>query len=444
MANTVRYSPIKRVAIKNFKNLGGVQIDFDNSPIIALKGNNDSGKSSIIDAVAVCAYNAYETHQKEFIKLGTIGFGVVIELEDGTKVTRIKKSDLNWYEVVHPDGTTWNTDKLIRGEGLPTEVEKVIGCIRENETKEFLHIRTYNDTMLFINSQNSTNYKVMYDALKVDNLTRAIKKGSVEANEIRAWINDASVKKNTLLHTLNGIQIIDLEPLTSCRDRLASNVERVKVLGKIQTTIQNIEKSKQSLGNYAEFVESGIDVIDTGRIRLLDSINRQVQNIDSLNAKKQNYSDVEKLTVINIPLLNKISSAMSDKSKLDVITGERAKYSGVENISTVSTSIFNILVRVFANVKQLDAQRSRAIQRKSDMSELKEINSTLIEKIAKAESLLTNVETLRERKSKSDAEYNSAVEQLKSLGYSVITCKNCGNNILIDSNGSEVGEHIHG
>ena len=93
------YSPIKTIYIKNFRNIGEATIDFDESPIVCLIGENEAGKTSVVKAFAVAALHAYPRDQKDFIRDGTNGFGVCLELKDGSKITRIKTSTLNKYTV---------------------------------------------------------------------------------------------------------------------------------------------------------------------------------------------------------------------------------------------------------------------------------------------------------------------------------------------------------
>ena len=54
----MQYSPIKSFRLKNFRNLGDVTIDFTESPIIALKGDNEAGKTSVVLGAAVLGLNA--------------------------------------------------------------------------------------------------------------------------------------------------------------------------------------------------------------------------------------------------------------------------------------------------------------------------------------------------------------------------------------------------
>ena len=53
-----KYSPIKKIYIKNFRNIGEAVIDFEESPIVSLIGENEAGKTSVVKAFSVCALHS--------------------------------------------------------------------------------------------------------------------------------------------------------------------------------------------------------------------------------------------------------------------------------------------------------------------------------------------------------------------------------------------------
>ena len=191
------YSPIKRWGIKNFRNLGEVGFEFD-TPIVTLVGDNEAGKTSVVKTFAVLGANGYATEQKDYIRDNTKGFQIDCELDNGTSIRRVKTASENAFEILGADGEVYAADKIDRGYGTPVELERVMGMMVEPETKELLQIRTYEDNLLFVLTKSSENYKVMYNALKVGNLTRAIAVGNQQANGYRNAIDEYSVKAETL------------------------------------------------------------------------------------------------------------------------------------------------------------------------------------------------------------------------------------------------------
>ena len=76
------YSPLKSLKIKNFRNIGDVNIDFTESPIITLLGANEAGKTSVIKAFSMCALHDSPREQKDWIRDDTDMLGVEIDLAD--------------------------------------------------------------------------------------------------------------------------------------------------------------------------------------------------------------------------------------------------------------------------------------------------------------------------------------------------------------------------
>ena len=82
-----------------------------------------------------------------------------------------------------------------------------MGMVKEPETGEYLNIRTYEDKLLFVVTPASVNYKVMYNALKVENLTRAINKGLKEVNNIESDIRKNNVSIDQLNNELGNLKV---------------------------------------------------------------------------------------------------------------------------------------------------------------------------------------------------------------------------------------------
>ena len=427
------YSNLKKMYIKNFKNLGEVEVDFTESPIVALKGNNDAGKSSVIDAFAVLAYNAYETNQKGFIRLGTAGFGVKLELEDGTEITRIKRDTVNFYEVKHPDGRVWNTDRIPRGEGVPSEVEEVMGCIKESETKEFLHIRTYKDQMLFITTPNSVNYKVMYDALKVENISKAIKKGSQEANEIKAWLNNASVQRETLISAINGIKTYDIEPLVNVRERIKASMAHMEKMQKAISLYDKINKDKASLGVYTEILDANLsEISETLAIRLC-SIKNMLDNIESLSMKLDKFSELDQATEIDTTVVCKIARVIEQNT---VVRDKVARFDEIKcvvDLEEINTSVidkFNSIKNVLSNIESTQ-QKLQVYAELSSAPE--EFSLHLLDKLSRGFDLKLNSYSQIQLLENTEGSIKELTQALKDLGVKVVTCENCGHDIVVST-----------
>lgn len=427
------YSPIHKLYIRNFRNLGDVELDFSQSPIIALVGENEAGKTSVIKAFATCALHANPRDQKDYIRDGTKMFGVSIELENGQRITRIKEANgINSYQITDCQGNLiWNTNKL--AEGLPEEVQKLIGLIAEPETNEFLHIRTYEDKLLFVVTPNSTNYKVMYNALKVEQLTKAIKLGSGEVNALKSAIssNDASVL--TLQGQLKSITVVDTEPLVNVKDRLVEQMAMLDKLERAKVLLDRVNQCEIQLGALALIDKFKLESINEVIANKLVSVSRLLsRNNETVNLLNR-ITDINNLEEIDYNIINKLYNILSKKEELDskiTEAGALVQLTSISEISEVTVVQLNKVVNLISKLNKLTEQ-SKAID-VSSCSEIEQHTIESLDKLQKIASFKEQVDTNNNQLQQINAYIVQVQDYLKQCGVAVETCPNCGSDVIID------------
>lgn len=427
------YSPIHKLYIRNFRNLGDVELDFSQSPIIALVGENEAGKTSVIKAFATCALHANPRDQKDYIRDGTKMFGVSIELENGQRITRIKEANgINSYQITDCQGNLiWNTNKL--AEGLPEEVQKLIGLIAEPETNEFLHIRTYEDKLLFVVTPNSTNYKVMYNALKVEQLTKAIKLGSSEVNTLKSAIssNDASIL--TLQGQLKSITVVDTEPLVNVKDRLVEQMAMLDKLERAKVLLDRVNQCEIQLGALALIDKFKLESINEVIANKLVSVSRLLsRNNETVNLLNR-ITDINNLEEIDYNIINKLYNILSKKEELDskiTEAGALVQLTSISEISEVTVVQLNKVVNLISKLNKLTEQ-SKAID-VSSCSEIEQHTIESLDKLQKIASFKEQVDTNNNQLQQINAYIVQVQDYLKQCGVAVETCPNCGSDVIID------------
>lgn len=427
------YSPIHKLYIRNFRNLGDVELDFSQSPIIALVGENEAGKTSVIKAFATCALHANPRDQKDYIRDGTKMFGVSIELENGQRITRIKEANgINSYQITDCQGNLiWNTNKL--AEGLPEEVQKLIGLIAEPETNEFLHIRTYEDKLLFVVTPNSTNYKVMYNALKVEQLTKAIKLGSGEVNTLKSAIssNDASIL--TLQGQLKSITVVDTEPLVNVKDRLVEQMAMLDKLERAKVLLDRVNQCEIQLGALALIDKFKLESINEVIANKLVSVSRLLsRNNETVNLLNR-ITDINNLEEIDYNIINKLYNILSKKEELDskiTEAGALVQLTSISEISEVTVVQLNKVVNLISKLNKLTEQ-SKAIDI-SSCSEIEQHTIESLDKLQKIASFKEQVDTNNNQLQQINAYIVQVQDYLKQCGVAVETCPNCGSDVIID------------
>lgn len=427
-----KYSPISKIYIKNFRNIEEAIIDFEDSPIISLIGENEAGKTSVVKAFSVCALHSTPRDQKDYIRDGTGGFGVAIELKDGTRVTRMKTTSLNSYNVKRPDGTEWDTNKI--DSGLPQAVQDIMGLIEESETKEYLQVRTYEDQLLFVTTQASTNYKVMYDALKVDQLTKAIKLGSKEVNSLKSEIDTNDNGMATLTSNLRGIRTYDITPLLNIKTRLAKESSEVEKLSRAHELLLGIEARKIQIGAMAKLFSENVTSVNEGEAAKIENISRLIYNIEVISNELTHISSIDTAEDINLAEHLKIENV----SKL------------VDNIVSIKTKLGSTLhiteadeVNEVQLIKMVNASNlidSLETQRKY-LAIIEPTGAGLVEQsdfdvVLRAEQIISKAEqnkVYKETEKQIDEYCNGVTAYLKSIGAAVEMCPKCGESIVIDT-----------
>ena len=428
----MRYSKLKTLRVKNFRSIGDVTIDFTESPIIVLTGDNEAGKTSIVKAFAVLATNDNPRGQKDFIRDGSNGFGIAADLEDGTTVVRIKTPQLNRYELSKPGEDDWVTNKIDDGGDVPYPIVQVMGIVKEPETKELLHIRTYEDNLLFVVTNASTNYKVMYNALKVEQLTNAIGLGSEEANRLRNNINTNDIAIKTLLDNLRKIKVHDTEAVSNIKDRVAGQLHTLDKISRameIKGNIKKIEKDLEISRQLSEAKEISLDIC-----RKLNNYSKLSKDIDRLGKLIYMYEDSFKLKEIDASIELKLYRAMNRKTAIEVYQEELEKYNDIQGIDKINTDIISRVYRANELNNYVNILRSKLSKMNmQDVFEVTDLQLSVVDKSRKMMDYIESVKSLENSLGELEKEKDRLNEIIIESGAIVAECNNCGSSVVVDA-----------
>lgn len=426
------YSPIRNIRVKNFRNIGDVELSFEDSPIITLVGSNEAGKTSIVKAFSACALHANPREQKDWIRDTTKMFGIEITLEDGTQVVRVKEDGgINLYRIIYPDGKTWDVSKIT--DGLPVPVQKVMGLIEEQETGEFLHIRTYEDKLLFVVTPDSANYKVMYNALKVENLTKAIKLGSTEVNTLNKDINKNENSLATLNDQMRTIKIIDIDALRSVKERLQYQLSLLDKLERAIGYSKAIQENEVKLGAIGLIDRFNLTDIDELLASNLIRVGNSIENVSNLKKSSSILKCTDTIEEIDTSLLNRVYNIITRKNELSDKIKEAGTLIHIVEIKDVNESSVVQLDRAAKLLKEIRTLENHA--EVLDIKDTTEITDKDIQNISKIESVIQKRDTIR---TDSDnlgkiVDYIEQVQDyLKKCGVAVESCPKCGEAVIFD------------
>lgn len=424
--------------MKNFRIIGDVTIDFGESPIIALTGDNESGKTSIVKAFIVAGMNGLLTKQKSFIKEGTKGFGIQIKLEDGTEITRLKTATSNRLVVEKPGQPVWEASKIDRGMGIPVELQQVMGLIEEPETKEYLQVRTYEDQLLFVVTSGSTNYKVMYDALKVDQLTRALKLGTEEANTLKRSLDNNSFLISELMTNIRQIRTVDIEPLVNVKDRLA---KQLRLLDKLERAVglqREIKYAEESMSTINQLMQ--LEEIDEQKVVTLVNAKRAYDELTDAERKQGIYSNLNKLEEIELVAIDKMKQALnflSENKAIEVNAGTYAELEKAEEIDEVLPVKLERALRIISERQVLEESyniyEKGLITGENIATEITNEAVNRVSKIAQVIGLRNEVYNEYNSLLGYQKEMERLTDLLKQSGAVVADCPKCGETVIVDA-----------
>lgn len=420
----MKYTPIKAILARNFRNLEEVIVDFTESPIVSLVGENEAGKSSVIKAIQTVGANLDPNRQKEYIRTGADGFVVAIKFadEDETTVVRQKGPGINGYFVQKGNDVVWSVQKM-DDNTVPQEVQKYVGFVLEPETKELLNVRTYEDLMIFIHTSNSTNYKIMYNALKVESLMRAKRIGQQEANSCKRAINDAEASVETLTEQLRKIKLVDLDPMLAIKDRLHKEqdvIRKTEEATRNYVKLQELDKQSRDLQQIGD-----LKAIDTMEVYLLNSVKDNLEKVSELNKKLGLFDKIDSLEAIDDSQIKLMDSILNMKARLF-----DSRVDAFKDIDRVELIDVNSISRLGDIIKEKDKLESldRSINLyKTNLPEIDENSLTAMVDIkSKKQSLAQYDRQIIDIKNV----ISQYEEVLKQSGVHVTTCSNCGETVV--------------
>ena len=429
------YSKVKKLRIKNFRSIGNAEISFEQSPVVALVGGNESGKTSVIKAFSVCSINSNERKQKDYIKTGKNSFNIQIELEDGTIVERAKSSDFNKICILKNGESIWETHKIDKDKSDSSikELDSIMGLMVEPETKECLHIRTYENRLLFVNTPGSANYKVVYDALKVDNLVKAVTKGNQELNQLK---NQLSLEKNAidvLEGELKALVYYNIETLLKVRDRLKKEQEILSKLKELSIQKDNLEDIKNKERVYSDL--SGLRYINTQEFSRYKMLGKSLRKCEFTKKRLGLYVSLDTLGLIDINLIEKVRR-LQELEQLKNMYNKQIKLAisvkGLESLNESIVRDYNSIIKYIDRYTELNIRSKKF----NDLKKLKNIDTVVIQNINQLRKVLHRLDDVDSKLSNLDKEIVYLGSQLKELeettGLKIIKCSNCGEVIIVE------------
>lgn len=287
-------SKIKQIILENFMAFSNAVIDFDESGIINLKGYSDSGKSSILIAIAVCLNNFKPNKQTNWIKDDCKFFKVTINFDDGVTIERTKLSTGQSLYEMYKNGYLVYTSKINNQLTPITDVPEVISNYLNLAKLEsgILNFRTNQDKQFLAQTTGRENFQDLNNLFGIEEIIWAINYCKTDIS----YLNTEIQKNSTEIEFLEG-KVKDSEGIGS--EELALVLELENGLVK---SISKSGKESKILGDISILKTTEVGV----EIPLINSSLEKISELGSL---------IGVLAEQDLPVINEVDSKKLESLK---------------------------------------------------------------------------------------------------------------------------------
>ena len=399
----------KRLLIRDFGPIRDIEFNFEKDKVYHFIGDNDSGKSMILDAMNILCHNIPDIHVQKYVSDYANSFYIEGEDFEGN-IIGLKRGDETWYYLKNADGKEKYWDK-IRG-NVPHEVQRIVNMYEDDVKKEKFNFRYADDKILFMNTTAGENYSYFQKALGTDKVIQSLKKANTESNgldkelglieskleyekeKLDENVDLSNVKENILLYknSVDGIfkslkiikEILDMYECIDLLDKVnvPSEIkgfdfvefkEHLDVLKKIEEVLYLLDREFE----LDEVLKDQLDILDIheevgvtftrykeieGYFDIRDEFNIINKKVTRLESNKSDYELVRNTKEVLIDNSNKLEVLMkiSDKEKVLNNMGELllkledvSKYREESNILIGTRGSINNLVDFLGNLKSI-------------------------------------------------------------------------------------------
>ena len=371
------YSRLVSWEVYNFMVYSYAKCEFDERGIITIKGYNDSGKSTMLQALNVLFFNSHPSMHINYIKDDCDYFRIMAHFDDGVSILRDKYINGQSLYEMYKDGeviySTRNGNTLTRVSKVPEPIEQYLGLISHDGT--CLNSRSCIEKQLLVQTTGSENYKFFNVVLKSEEIAVASQMLNTDKNKLLQDINSTDYQLQTTKTMLGNGNLLT--------DELISELERADKLLDEYDVKSDCISSALGIADEVSAIQIPPDIsqIDNERVSILSSINGIVNEIASIPT----LPEVNQLDSSRLELLTRIMGVSNELSSIPVIP----------NIQGVSTDRFSSIL---------------------DLSLMLDSIETLDESTEDIDNKLVAL----------DQEMKGYADQLRELGRTVIRCPNCG------------------
>lgn len=342
---------LRRIHIENVQSIVDLTLDFDETGVYRLVGDNDVGKSAILRAITALFTNVSRSNYKEYISDWADTFIVEGWFYDGGYV-KLSRGAEDFYEWSIPN----SSEKILKTDGkVPLELQKYFNLYSENDkSKLTLNFNLQGDVLPFVDTTASDNFWLTQKALGTNLLLKASKRMKLNNSDIDKEIkitNENIEYENEIAKKIDNEIRTDEEFIDKLSRNISvineeqSELEKIKEFKGLLDTVNSMKTRLQEIPVVSdlEFHQLSTKSNELALLKeyknQLDSISLLKRNLEINEVKSNQLRDLEILQEKDseIVLLNKY------KKEKDHITTLKTKY------STIMSSINALDLSTFSN-----------------------------------------------------------------------------------------------
>lgn len=385
---------INKVIIENFQSHENTVLEFHNGLNVIL-GSSDQGKSAVIRAIKWALYN--EPRGMDFIRHGTKGAKVIIELSNSYTITRERTQSKNRYILKEPNGEEMVFESF--GNEIPLEIinaHKISKFKLDSDLQSSLNLGNQLDGPFLLSETGAVRAKA------IGRLTGL----HIIDKSIRDTISD--IKKETQINTVLNKELSEIneelknyENLNNIEKNLIETEDFIRRLENLNMKLENLQKVNQAYLFVNSEYKKNLNLLNSfNQLKdfeiILAKLENNLTNLKTFKRIKTEYfynsSQIKELTSVLVQtekideidiLLNKLinlrdlyTKINSIKQNLKVLDDEIKK---IDKIIEITSNIYiydDIIINVSNKVQKLDCLK-KAYQKlnftNQEMEKIKEI-----------------------------------------------------------------------
>ncbi|WP_425447501.1 AAA family ATPase [Dethiothermospora halolimnae] len=372
---------IKKVVLNNFQSHKYSEIELTKD-LNVIVGPSDQGKSAIIRGIKWVLFN--EPTGTFFIRQGEKECSVILILNDGTKIKRLRTPSKNLYILYDKDGKESTYEGF--GTNVPQEILIATGIkkiLLSGNNSSAINIGEQLEGPFLLSEKNSTRANAIGRLVGVHIVDKAVSDTLKDLRNFNMEKRNISDKVKSLESQLNEYDYLDdlknkIDKLEKLKSKIAVKKERHKNLNEIK---EKLQLNKQEILKTKELINKLNTVEQIEKINF--TIEKKIYNLARLKEIYKQYNGV----ISDIELYNEIEKKLSKTSELnttieklqDRISTEEKIVELAEKYKTLNNNInyINHYLEKLKHINKIDSLIANLESTCTIYNDLKKVNEKI-------------------------------------------------------------------